>query len=305
MTETTLVVQGLTKSYGSTRALEALDFSVGRGEVFALLGPNGAGKTTTLEIIEGIREADAGRVRIDGIDAFARRGEAAAHLGVQLQAQGLPPTMSPAEALSFFSAYRRKEPRSGILERFGLGAHRDKPTRDLSTGLQRRLALALALAHEPSLLVLDEPTAGLDVESRNVLHEAIREERARGTGVLLASHDMAEVEKLADRALVLVGGREVARGSPRELTACGDSATRLALRTRDGSLEERLDEFPGLEAAAELDRDGYIRAKVLRPGPLLSWLLREVEGGGDEIVDLRVERPSLEERFLELSGGAA
>ena len=305
MTETTLEVRGLTKSYGSTKALDRLDFSVARGEVFALLGPNGAGKTTCLEIIEGIREAEAGRVGIDGIDAFSRREEAGSRLGIQLQAQGLPPAMSPDEALSFFSAYRRKEPRPGILERFGLGPYRGRPTRELSTGLQRRLALALALAHGPALLILDEPTAGLDVESRIVLHEAIREERRGGTSVLLASHDMAEVEKLADRALVLVGGREVAQGSPRELTACGDSATRVAILTRDASLEKKLEAFPGLEAPAELDRDGYIRAKVLRPGPLLSWLLREVEAGGDEIVDLRVERPSLEERFLELSGGAA
>lgn len=301
----TLVVEGLSKRYASALALDGLDFRVDKGEVFALLGPNGAGKTTTLEIIEGIRRADGGSVLVSGIDAFERRDAALARVGIQLQTQGLPPALSPRRALEFFSAYRRRAPRPGILERFGLGPYLDRPTRELSTGWQRRLALALALAHGPELLVLDEPTAGLDVESRNVLHEAIREERARGVSVLLASHDMAEVEKLADRALVLVKGREAARGSPRELTSCGDSATRVALRTREGSLAARLSELPGLTAPARLDREGYVHAKVRDAAPLLSWLLREVEKGGDEIVDLRVERPSLEERFLELAGGAA
>jgi len=302
MKDSTLEVRGLAKSYGSRRAVEDLHFSIARGEVFALLGPNGAGKTTTLEIVEGIRKADSGSVAVCGIDAFSRGAETLALVGVQLQVQGLPPSMSPREALSFFSAYRRKRPRAGILERFGLEGHMDKPARELSTGLQRRLALALALAHAPKLLILDEPTAGLDVESRNILHEAIREERKGGTSVLLASHDMAEVEKLADRALILVKGREKAQGSPRELTAYGDSDVRLSLRTRDGVLAGRLSAFPGLSGPAELDREGYIRAKVKLVGPLLSWVLREVEGGGDEILDLRVERPSLEERFLELSG---
>ena len=305
MKAATLEVRGLSKSYGSAPAVENLDFSIAKAEVFALLGPNGAGKTTTLEIIEGIRKADSGGVAICGLDALARREEALAFVGVQLQAQGLPPSMSPGDALSFFSAYRRKRPRAGILERFGLGSYLDRPVHELSTGLQRRLALALALAHDPELLILDEPTAGLDVESRNILHGAIREERARGTSVLLASHDMAEVEKLADRAMILVKGRVKAQGSPRELTSCGDSDTRFSVRTRDGSLEGKLRDFPALAGAAELDRDGYIRAKVRVPGPLLSWLLREVEGSGDEIIDLRVERPSLEERFLELSGAAS
>ena len=301
----TLLVRGLGKSYGASPALVGLDFEVGRGEVFALLGPNGAGKTTTLEIIEGIREADKGSVTIAGLDAFSRREEALAKAGIQLQAQGLPPAMSPREALAFFSAYRRKRARPGILERFGLGPYLDRPARELSTGWQRRLALALALAHDPELIILDEPTAGLDVESRNALHAAIAEERERGASVLLASHDMAEVEKLADRALILVKGRKVAEGSPRELTSYGDSATRLSFRTRAGSLAARLGEIPSVEAGTSIDRDGYIRLKAVDPSPALSWLLREIEGSGDEIVDLRVERPSLEERFLEIAGGAA
>lgn len=306
--EEILAARDLSKMYGSRKALDGVGFSVAMGEIFALLGPNGAGKTTTLEIIEGIREPDRGEVLIRGIPAIgagARKTEALARLGVQLQAQGLPPSMTPDEALGFFAAYHGRAPRPGLLERFGLEEARNKPCSSLSTGLQRRLALSLALAHDPELLILDEPTAGLDVESRNTLHTLILEEKAKGTTVILASHDMAEVEKLADRALMLVRGRIVALGSPRELTACGDAATRLHLRTKNGRLNARVAEFPELSVPAELDRDGYLRMRTLRPGATLAWLIAELERAGDEIVDLRVERPSLEERFLELAGGAA
>ena len=308
MSDKVLEVRGLVKSYGGHRAVDGIGFEVRRGEVFALLGPNGAGKTTTLEIMEGMREADEGLVEVAGFDVRTRRAEALARLGIQLQAQGLPPSMTPSEALAFFGAYRGRAARAGILERFGLEALRDKPCRQLSTGLQRRLALALALAHDPEILVLDEPTAGLDVESRNALHEAIREERARGRTVILASHDMAEVEKLADRAMMLVHGRIVAMGSPRQITACGDSATRLSLRTRDGSLGDKLESIARLEgvtARPEIDREGYMRMKIEGPGPVLAWMIGSIAESGDEILDLRLERPTLEERFLELAGGAA
>jgi ABC-2 type transport system ATP-binding protein len=231
-----LVVTRLEKRYGALRALDGLSFSVAEGEVFALLGPNGAGKTTALEIVEGIRIADGGSVSVCGVDALSRPDMALRHLGVQLQTQGLPASMTVSEALEFFSLYRRRKPRPGVLERFGLAAKRRAAYGSLSMGLQRRLMLALAVAHDPEILVLDEPTASLDVESRNALHELIREEKAKGVTVILASHDMAEVEKLADRAAVLVRGRLAAVGSPRQLTSQGDTQTRLSVLTRNGSL---------------------------------------------------------------------
>jgi ABC-2 type transport system ATP-binding protein len=295
-----LEVERLRKSYGALKALDGVSFTVARGEVFALLGPNGAGKTTALEIIEGIRKADSGKVSVCGIDALARPDKVLRHLGVQLQTQGLPQSMTAAEALDFFSLYRDRPRRTGILERFGLEAKRNEAFRDLSMGLQRRLMLALALANDPEILILDEPTASLDVESRNALHDLIREEKAKGMTVILASHDMAEVEKLADRAAVFVRGRLAASGSPRQLTAQGDTQTRVSVLTRDGCLKPDA-AIPGAQAA-ELDAEGYLKLRVDRPGPALGAMIAAIEAAGDEILDLRVERPSLEERFLELAG---
>jgi len=295
-----LEVERLAKSYGALKALDDVSFSVGKGEVFALLGPNGAGKTTALEIIEGIRKADSGSVSVCGIDALAKPDKALRHLGVQLQTQGLPQSMTASEALDFFSLYRGRPRRDGILERFGLEQKRNEAFHALSIGLQRRLMLALALANDPEVLILDEPTASLDVESRNALHELIREEKARGMTVILASHDMAEVEKLADRAAVFVRGRLAASGSPRQLTAQGDTQTRVSVLTRNGCLKPGA-AIPGARAV-ELDAEGYLTMRADRPGPALRAMIDSIEAAGDEILDLRVERPSLEERFLELAG---
>lgn len=297
-----LEVKNLSKRYGERRALDGVSFSVEKGEVFALLGPNGAGKSTALEIIEGIRQADSGAIRVCGIDARAKPDEALRHLGVQLQTQGLPPSMTPLEALDFFSRYRRCTPRLDLLDRFGLAEKKGVAFRSLSLGLQRRLMLALALAHDPDIVILDEPTAALDVESRNVLHALIREERDKGTTIILATHDMAEAEKLADRALVLVHSRVVALGSPLQLTSAGNASTRLRVLTRDGSLDATsLSE----NDRAEKDADGYLELKSDRPGETLASLLGLIAAANDEIVDLRVERPSLEERFLELAASSA
>jgi ABC-2 type transport system ATP-binding protein len=293
-------VDGLCKSYGTHKALDGVGFSVRRGEVFALLGPNGAGKTTILEILEGIRKADRGSIRVSGIDALAQPDRVLRLLGVQLQTQGLPQAMTTIEALTFFSLYRGRKPNLGLLDRFGLAEKRNAPFQSLSMGLQRRLMLALALAHDPEILILDEPTAALDVESRNTLHEIIREERGRGKTILLASHDMAEVEKLADRALVLVRGRVAALGSPRQLTSQGDRLVRFSLLTRDGSLALSPPALPGARAV-EVDAEGYLKLRVADPTLALRSLLAALDDAKDEILDLRVERPSLEERFLELA----
>jgi len=294
-----LEVHELTKKYGTFSALDKVSFTVEKGEVFALLGPNGAGKTTALEIIEGIRSADSGRVTVCEIDALAKPDLALRHMGIQLQTQGLPQSMTVKEALDFFSGYQRCKPRSDLLGRFGLETKKHVAFRNLSLGLQRRLMLALALAHDPEIIILDEPTAALDVEARTTLHELIREEKERGKTILLASHDMAEVEKLADRALVLVRGRIAALGSPRQLTNQGDNKSRVSMLTRDGCLATR--ETGECQDSWKVDAEGYVKIRTDRPGPVLANLIAAIDEAGDEILDLRVDRPSLEERFLELA----
>ncbi len=312
-----LSVAGLRKSYGAVEAVRGIDFSVRGGEIVALLGPNGAGKTSALECIEGLRRPDAGSIRVLGLDPARSARALARQVGVQLQSQSLPPAMTVRESLGFFARYRGVEPDADAALELGLGEKLDSQISTLSTGQQRRLALALAIQHRPRLVVLDEPTAGLDVETRDRLHALMQDLRSRGTSILLASHDMAEVEKLADRALVLVRGSIAASGSPRELTSGGEGLTRITVSTRDGTVVR---ERPALSAGAvpaegvsretrpartavEPVLDGEYAVYLGRdPGTLVRELLRFIEDRGDAIVDLRVERPSLEERFLEIVG---
>ena len=221
-------------------------------------------------------------------------------MGVQLQTGALPADMTVAEAMRFFCAYHRVAPRDDLLARFGLADARRRRYGDLSVGNQRRLALALAIAHRPALVLLDEPTAGLDVASRTELHAVVRELAAQGTAVLLATHDMAEAEKIADRVCILLQGRVVAEGTPREITAAGAAMTKVSVATEDDVFATGA---VSLAAAALRDATGgYAVYYSSDPAATVAALLAELESRGDRLVDLRVERPSLEERFLEITG---
>ena len=293
---TVLSVVGLRKTYGSLAAVDGVSLAVAAGEVVGLLGPNGAGKTTTLECVEGLRRPDDGAVRIVGDGA--RRSDV---MGVQLQTGALPADMTVGEAMRFFCAYHGVAPRDDLIERFGLADARRRRYGDLSVGNQRRLALALAIAHRPALVLLDEPTAGLDVASRTELHAVVRELAAQGTAVLLATHDMAEAEKIADRLCILLQGRVVAEGTPREITATGAAMTKVSVATEDGVFATGA---VSLAAAALRDATGgYAVYYSSDPAATVAALLAELKSHGDRLVDLRVERPSLEERFLEITGG--
>ena len=294
-----LEVRDLRKQYGDVVAVDGVSFSVAQGEIFGLLGPNGAGKTTTLECLEGIRRPDAGTLRVAGIDPQRETRRLRHLIGVQLQAAGMPETITPEEALRLFCSYHEVPPPFPLLDRFGLTSKRRTQFHQLSTGQQRRLALALAVAHRPALLFLDEPTAGLDVASRTELHKVLRELQAEGTTIILATHDMAEAEELADRVAIMLQGRLVALGSPLELTATGAGLTKVSVRTREGALLNGSLPLPAV--AHSQQRDAYAIYFSSDIGRTIGAILRQVEATGDELLDLRAERPSLEERFLELT----
>jgi ABC-2 type transport system ATP-binding protein len=304
MNDTVLTVKDFRKAYGNVIAVDGIDLKVQRGEIFGLLGPNGAGKTTTLECLEGIRRPDSGTMDILGVDPSRKPRKLTNLIGVQLQTSGLPPAMRVGEAMAFFCAYHGVAPRYDLLERLGLGDKRHSQNRELSTGLQRRLALALAIAHQPPLLLLDEPTAGLDVESRTVLHELMDELKESGTTIVLATHDMAEAEKMADRVSILLRGKIAATGTPRDLTATGEGFTKVSVRTEHSLLFKNGTEFPAVSQRAF--KEDYAIYYSTDPGPTVSAILDYLGAQQDKLVDLRVERPSLEERFLEIThvGGA-
>lgn len=295
-----VVIEGLRKRYGDIVAVADATFEVAAGEVFGVLGPNGAGKTTTLECLEGLRTPDAGHLEILGISLSDHPGAARELFGVQLQVAGLPPTMRVGEAMRFFCAYRGVASRDDLLERFGLASKRAAPYGELSGGQQRRLVLALALAHDPPVLVLDEPTSGLDVPSRAELHAVVRELKAAGTTILLATHDMAEAEGLCDRVAIMRAGRTIAVARPEDLTASGAGLTTVSVRTTRSTFVGEVEALPGTREHM-VDGD-YTRWLSDDPATTVAAILARLEAAADELVDLRVTRPSLEERFLELTG---
>jgi ABC-2 type transport system ATP-binding protein len=186
-----------------------------------------------------------------------------------------------------------------LLERLGLKEKLAAQYRTLSTGQQRRLALALAIAHNPPVIILDEPTAGLDVASRVELHQMMSEMQSRGVTILLATHDMAEAEKMSNRIAIILQGKIIVTGTPRELTATGDRLTKISVRALDSSLA-----IPGLSFPAvkqQVIKEGYSIYYSTDIGPSVQAIIAHIQEQGDKLIDLRVERPSLEERFLEIT----
>ena len=299
-----IAVRDFRKTYGDQVAVDGISFEVARGEIFGLLGPNGAGKTSTLECLEGLRAPSGGSLRVAGVDPAGNARGLRNLIGVQLQSAGLPESITPDEAMKIFCAYHGAKPRFDLLERLGLAEKRHAQFFELSTGQQRRLALALAIAHNPPVLFLDEPTAGLDVATRVELHAMMRELRTSGATLVLATHDMAEAEQLSDRVAILLNGRIAAVGSPLEITATGAGLTKISVRTQADSLQSADGDLTAVTRS--LSKDDYRIYFSADIGPTLSAIIARVANSGDTLIDLRVERPSLEDRFLEITstGGA-
>ncbi|HTX79930.1 MAG TPA: ABC transporter ATP-binding protein [Longilinea sp.] len=299
MEENVIEVKNFRKTYGSFVAVDDISFEVRRGEIFGLLGPNGAGKTSTLESLEGLRQPDGGTLSILGVDPSREMGKLVKVIGVQLQASGLPASMTPVEAVNFFCSYHGVAPRYDLLERLGLKEKKAEQFSGLSTGQQRRLALALAIAHNPQVLFLDEPTAGLDVPSRLELHDMMRELQKAGTTIILATHDMAEAEKMAHRVAIMLKGKIAATGTPAQLTATGEGLTKISVSSEQAILNSNGIIFPGVNK--HLVTDEYAVYYSTNAGQSVSAILEYLKARNDKLIDLRVERPSLEERFLEIT----
>src|SRR6266581_4962802 len=245
-----IIVDNFSKSYGSSRVVDHLQFTVHRGEIFALLGPNGAGKTTTIETLEGYRTPDEGSVRVLGLDPIRESRKLKPQIGVMLQQDGLYPGLTAREVLHLFASYYKQPQDIDILlERVGLNAADRTRSRRLSGGQKRRLALAVALVGNPSLLFLDEPTSGMDPQARLASWEIIRELKHNGATVLLTTHLMDEAERLADRIAIIDHGRLVALDTPAGLTAwlLDQDITLTELRVGHGSLEDLFLRLTGAE----------------------------------------------------------
>ncbi len=296
-------VTALEKRYGATRAVDGLSFSIATGEVFGLLGPNGAGKTTTVEILEGYRRADAGEVRVLGVDPWRDGAELRPRIGVMLQEGGLYPGVKPLEALQLFASYYDDpDDPERLLQLVGLDDSRHTLVRRMSGGQQQRLSLALALIGKPKLVFLDEPTAGMDPHARATTWTMIRELRDRGTTVVLTTHAMDEAEHLCDRVGIIDHGRLVACDTPKELTthAAAEETTFTTVTGLDvDTLATRLGLATG--AAREVRPGDYLVEATATPDLLAAvtaWLAEQ----GALLSELRAGRRSLEDVFLRLTG---
>lgn len=299
MGDQVIQVKNFSKSYGDLLAVDDISFEVRRGEIFGILGPNGAGKTSTLESMEGLRFPNKGLLQVLGLDPVSQFNKLYNLIGVQLQISGLPENISPYEAMKFFCAYHGVVPYYDLLVRFGLKEKINTQYYQLSSGQQRRLGLALAVAHNPQIIFLDEPTSGLDVASRVELHNLILEQQASGTTIILATHDMAEAEKLTNNLIILLKGKIVAKGTPLELTATGASFTKISVRTQNSNLSDYKIDFPGVVKSFSKDEYAVFYSNSICP--TVSAIITYIENNKDILIDLRVERPSLEERFLEIT----
>ena len=262
-------IDRLQKSYGDHTVLKGLTFYVRKGEIFALLGVNGAGKTTALECIENLRKYDSGSIVVNG------------RMGIQLQSSSLPAHIKPMEAIRLFAKWNKSKINYSMLATLGINDLTKKLYSDMSTGQKRRLHLALALISNPDIVFLDEPTAGLDVEGRISLHDQIRKLKAQGKTIILASHDMAEVESLCDRIAILNDGNIAFLGTVAELTAKIGKHYTLHIKTEQGDERFEADNI----------------------GDTMLTLLEDFKQRGISVLDIKIDRGTLEQHFINIARG--
>ncbi|MGI6607677.1 MAG: ABC transporter ATP-binding protein [Erysipelotrichaceae bacterium] len=260
-------VRNLKKSYGNNIVLKEISFTIKKNEIFAFLGVNGAGKTTTLECIEGLKTYDSGEITVNG------------KMGIQLQSSSLPAHIKPLEAIKLFAKWNKADIDYKMLDILGIDEIKNKKYFELSTGQKRRLHLALALIGKPDIIFLDEPSAGLDVEGRLALHKQIHKLKTQGKTIVLASHDMAEVESLCDRIAILNNGNIVFCGTSKQLTDKLGRNYHIHIKTEK---EESSFETTNIEDA-------------------LLALLIELKQKNERLMDIKVDRGTLEQHFMEMA----
>jgi ABC-2 type transport system ATP-binding protein len=272
-------VRSIVKKFGDFTAVDGISFAVEEGEIFGLLGPNGAGKTTTVEILEGYRTRDGGRVEVLGADPQSAGHRWRERIGIVLQSSSLYPNLSVAESLAVFGGYySHPRPVDEVVELIGLTEKREARVKTLSGGQQRRLDLGLALVGDPELIFLDEPTTGFDPAARRNAWSTIRDLRSLGKTILLTTHYLDEAEQLSDRVAVLREGRIATIGSPAELTG---GATETEIRYR---------------------RNGEVVVlRTTEPTRVLNELTSRALAEGVELDGLEVRRQTLEELYLALT----
>jgi len=297
-----IVVESLYRSYGKVQAVRGVTFSIPEGCIWGLLGRNGAGKTSIIEMIEGIRRPDAGTITVYGLDPFRDARRVRPLIGAQLQTIAIPDRIRVVEALKLFAAfYERSIPSQDLLELVGLSQQRNAYFEHLSGGQKQRVALALALVGNPRILFLDEPTTGLDAETRRNFHDLILKFRDQGRTIVLTTHYIEEAEKLCDQIGIVDQGKLYITGSPRELIQQLGEGERLEVVFRKPVASEELAKWVGPEVSIHARGQKY----SLR-GPSGSRMLAHVavqaDRQGNELVEARIIHVTLEDVYLQVTG---
>lgn len=296
-----VVVRDLRKRYGPVTAVAGVSVEVRRGEVFGLLGPNGAGKTTTVEIIEGLRARDGGEVLVCGFDPAKASAEVKGRIGVAMQATALPDKIGVREALQLFgSFYRQRTDVDQLLKLVSLEEKAGSRFETLSGGQQQRLAVALALVNDPEVIILDEPTTGLDPQARRELHNVIDTLRHSNKTVILTTHYIEEAEKLCDRVAIIDHGQIIAVGSPQELISRSRDQIKIEFRTTEAVALAELRQVPFVSAVTE--NLGTYELRSADGTRSIIELIKWLEAEKHELIDLHTTRPTLEDVFIELTG---
>ena len=293
-------VSGIRKTYGDTVAVDDVSFDVRQGEIFGLIGPNGAGKTTTMECVEGLRTPDRGTISVLSLDPIRDARTLHTRVGVQLQQAQLQKRIKVWEAVDLWaSLYSRTVNGDALLERLGLADKRNAWFMTLSGGQKQRLFIALALIHDPEVVLLDELTTGLDPQARRAIWDMVRGIRDRGKTVLLTTHLMEEAERLCDLVAIVERGRIVDVGTPAGLVRRHCPEQTVVLVTADPAARERFQLIRGVESVAAQDSRLIIRG---RNDDLVTDVIECLSEHRIRVTEFRTELPNLEDVFLTLTG---
>jgi ABC-2 type transport system ATP-binding protein len=293
-------VTSIRKTYGSIVAVDDVSFDVREGEIFGLIGPNGAGKTTTMECVEGLRKPDRGTISVLSLDPMRDARALQNRVGVQLQQAQLQKRIKVWEAVDLWaSLYPRAVNGASLLERLGLADKRDAWFMTLSGGQKQRLFIALALIHDPEVVLLDELTTGLDPQARRAIWDMVRGIRERGKTVLLTTHLMEEAERLCDRVAIIERGRVIDSGTPDNLVRRHCPEQTVSLATADASARERFARVPGLETVNQEGTRFTLRG---RSEDFITDVIHCISEHRIRVTEFRTETANLEDVFLKLTG---
>ena len=294
-----VVVENLSVSYGDLVAVDHVSFEAPSGSVTVILGPNGAGKTSTIEVCEGFRTAKSGSVRVLGLDPVSDHRALTERMGVMLQGGGVYPSARVRDVVSHFCALHNKGVNATkLIERVGLSNRSTGTWRKLSGGEQQRLSLALALAADPDVIFLDEPTSGVDIDGRDIIADIIRDLAARGTTVVLASHDMAEAEKVATHAVLFNSGKVIASG---EITSLLTSRKHLRFTSSEGLVPAEL--AVSIKSPVVAIGDGVYEVASEPTPQLMTRISQWLADNSHPLLGVDMGKESLEDTYRRLTRG--